>query len=99
MTFPNRPDHHDFIRLSAVVIEGDDGAEPHAGTGLSIPELMENVADLESVLYMAEGRMKLMCSRLGMRPLPQVRTAMLALWLDAFRAGVRFQQEGGHTDE
>jgi hypothetical protein len=92
--FPNRPGHHDFVRLSAVVIEADDRTD----RGESVPAVMEGLIDLDSVTYMAEGRIKLMTHRLGRIITPDVRTMMEACWLDAFRAGVRFQQEGGHTN-
>lgn len=91
-----RPEHHDFWRLVTVVNEGDDQAD----LGVPIPEIMTDLVDMESLIYMADQRvMRIERSSRAMRNLTaEGRAAVVALYIDAFRTGVRFQQEGGHSD-
>jgi hypothetical protein len=82
--FPDRPSHPDFWRLVSVVNQ-IDGAATEGGK--SVEEIYADIADLPSVLYMAEQR----GLRIGVDRVPAQ-----ILWLDAFAAGVRFTQAGGH---
>ncbi len=93
MTFPNRPEHHDFTRLSAVIIEADDQSKTD-GLEMTLAPLI----DLDSATYMGDGRAKLVARHNGINALaPRTRAMMVALWLDGLRAGIRFEQEGGKS--
>lgn len=90
--FPDRPETKDFKRLSMVVVANDAKAD----RGVEIPEIVGEVIDLASVLYMAEHRVQWMATQHGITPSPSLWSAYVALWLDAFTAGAKFQEAGGH---
>lgn len=90
--FPDRPQHHDFARLSAVVIEADD-----LSLSKTVPETMKGLCDLASAKYMAEGRASLIAARTGIGHGEPLHSMFAACFLDGLRAGIRFQQEGGHS--
>ena len=83
--FPDRPNTADFWRLSEAVLRNDGDATEGGRSAEQI--YSDEIADLRSVLYMAK-------ARAAMMGLPAISGA--TLWLDAFAAGVRFQQAGGH---
>lgn len=83
--FPDRPTHDDFWRISEAVLHNDGAATEG---NLDVTDIYaDGIADLQSALYMARARAQMMGAS-------EVQGA--ALWLDAFAAGVRFQQAGGH---
>lgn len=91
--FPGRPQHPDFWRISNVVLELDG----HASEGVSMSEIVAKLIDEQSLTYMAEQRAlwaKHNLPGLTMAAPP----ALAAIWLTAFAAGIRFQQEGGHRE-
>lgn len=88
-----RPKHPDFWRLSKVVREHDDRAIDEG-----LPALTAELADLDSVSYMADQRvLRVEMLVTGTLP-PAMRDAMQSLYLDAFYAGVGFQRAGGHQE-
>lgn len=84
--FPNRPTHPDFWLLSQGLIEQD--AQSDAGQDQN--DLVARYIDPASIAYMADQRVFSMERLvLGLLPLP-IRSAMEALYVDAFIQGVRF---------
>ena len=84
--FPDRPTHRDFIRLSEIVQAHDDRAEIRGENPFAIAGV-----DEESIRYFIENRLGVMQQALDIR-LP-MKTALMALYLDAFALGQRFTQE------
>ena len=89
--FPKRPSHPDFWRMSEVVLQNDgDSTEGNK----SMEEIIKDTVDLESLTYFAMQRGGMAAQRSG---LPEALTPVMgSLWMDAFLAGARFQQRGGH---
>lgn len=107
--FPDRPKHPDFERLSEIIRNMD--AQPQkdsrrraaaraAGRESEPFDLFFHTIDGDSLGYMAKGRVDLglKLQREGYMPNNDAHQFMEALWIEAFVAGVRFQQEGGHRD-
>lgn len=89
--FPERPTHPDFWRMSEVILQQDGEADEG---GQSVEEIVKDTVDLPSLSYFAMQRAGIQCQRTG---LPEALVPVLASsWMDAFLAGVRFQQRGGH---
>ncbi len=89
--FPNRPTHPDFWRISEVVLQHD--GETVEG-GQSMEDVVGDTVDLPSLSYVAMNRAGTSCQVMG---LPEALVpALAAIWSDAFLAGARFQQRGGH---
>lgn len=89
--FPKRPTHPDFWRISEVVLQHDGEADEG---NQSMGEIVKDTVDLESLTYFAMQRAGMTCQRSG---LPDALVPVLgSVWLDAFMAGARFQQRGGH---
>lgn len=89
--FPDRPQHPDFERMSAVVIKLDLDAE----AGIALTNLVG--ADLESVVYMADQRaLRSFGPKRWALASPTLRQGILALYLDAFALGAGFNNLGGH---
>jgi hypothetical protein len=89
--FPKRPTHPDFWRISEVVLQHDGGADEGKKP---LEEIVKDTVDLESLTYFAMQRAGMSCQKMG---LPEALVPVLAsVWLDAFLAGARFQQRGGH---
>ena len=87
--FPNRPHTLDFARLSSAAGEQDAVADM-----LDVTEALE--CDMESLMYMAEARMK----KVGLGfSRPETRIMLFALYFDAFQLGVGFQKRGGHRPD
>lgn len=90
--FPDRPSHADFWTLAHIVSEQDARAE----SGTPLPEEVGSLADLNSVLYVAEQRV--LRARMALPPLQRrvdtVRfdIAMQAVWLDGWTTGAHFIQ-------
>ena len=88
---PNRPTHPDFWRISEVLLQNDGQATEG---GQSMGEIVKETVDLKSLTYIAQQRGGMACQRMG---LPESLSMVLAsTWMDAFMAGARFQQRGGH---
>lgn len=93
--FPGRPSHADFWTLAHIVSEQDARAE----TGTRLPEEVGSLADLNSVLYVAEQRVLRARMALPLDPGYRVDTvsslydiAMQAVWLDGWTTGAHFIQ-------
>lgn len=102
-SYPDRPQHPDFWRMVSVVNKLDGEA---VEGGLKTAEILADIVDTDSLTYMATQRTLRLRGHLQ-RTDPRLRAAMenpvtaaamAALWLDAFAAGVLFQNEGGHQD-
>lgn len=89
--FPKRPTHPDFWRISEVVLQNDgDSAEGNK----TMEEIVNDTVDLESLTYFAMQRGGKAAQQAG---LPEALAPVLgSVWMDAFLAGARFQQRGGH---
>jgi hypothetical protein len=85
--FPERPHTLDFARLSAAVAYNDALADM-----LDVGAVLE--CDMESLIYLAKGRAGFSFGGEHM-----VRTAHLAIYLDAFQLGVEFERRGGHRED
>jgi len=83
--FPDRPDHPDFLRLSKAVIHFDSEADG----GRDIEEIVGELIDLPSLIYMADQRIL----RTGLQGGNAIRARLLALYVDAFSLGYRIAQE------
>lgn len=89
--FPDRPQHPDFWRISEVVLQNDGQADEGE---MPVQDILKDTVDLESLSYFAMQRAGMNCQRLG---LPDaLKTVIAGAWMDAFFAGARFQQRGGH---
>lgn len=85
---PDRPQHPDYWRLVDAVNYFD--GESNEG-GKELDEVLVGFVDPDSATYMAIQR------ALRVNRVTGVPTQPLAsMWLDAFVAGVKFQQDGGH---
>lgn len=64
---------------------------------MSVAEIVADLVDVKSLMYMAEQR-----ALWSKRNLPGLTMASVpglgSIWLTAFTAGIRFQQEGGHRE-
>jgi len=76
--FPDRPDHPDFWRLSETILYMDGAAE----SGQSYDEIMDKHMDAESLIYMADQRV-----RRAMMSQASASEIVMALYLDAFALG------------
>lgn len=85
--FPERPHTLDFARLSAAVAYNDAVADM-----LDVNAALE--CDMASLIYLAKGRAG---AFFGGESL--VKTAHLALYMDAFQLGVEFTKRGGHRPD
>lgn len=85
--FPNRPHTLDFARLSAAVAHQDAVADM-----LDVTDALE--CDMDSLIYLAKQRAGASFGGPHM-----VKTAHLAIYLDAFQLGVEFQKRGGHRED
>jgi hypothetical protein len=89
--FPERPTHPDFWRMSEVVLQHDGEATED---NLPMEEIVKDTVDLESLTYFAMQRAGTYCQAMG---LPKdFETLVGSVWMDAFMAGAKFQQRGGH---
>lgn len=89
--FPKRPTHPDFWRMSEVVLQHDGEATEG---NLPLDQIVKDTVDPESLTYFAMQRAGMLCQKSG---LPESLVPVLgSLWLDAFMAGAKFQQRGGH---
>ena len=89
--FPGRPTHPDFWRISEVVLQQDGQATEES---LPMEEIVKETVDLESLTYFAMQRAGTMCQQMK---LPESLVPVIgSVWLDAFMAGARYQQRGGH---
>lgn len=89
--FPERPTHPDFWRISEVLLQHDGEA---VEGDLPVEEIVKETVDMKSLTYVAMQRAGIACQRSG---LPEALVPVLAgTWLDAFMAGAKFQQRGGH---
>lgn len=90
--FPDRPTHPDFWRISEVVLQNDGQATESPKR--SMEDIVRDTVDPESLSYFAMQRAGTYCQAMG---LPESLVPVLgSLWLDAFVAGARYQQRGGH---
>lgn len=89
--FPDRPQHPDFWRISEVVLQHDGDA---VEAGRSMEEIVKDTVDLESLTYFAMQRAGTYCQAMG---LPKdFETLVGSVWMDAFMAGARYEERGGH---
>lgn len=86
--YPNRPQHPDYWRLVNVVNYFDGEAVEGAK---DLDDVLDGIVDAESLTYMAQGRALRLTQATGIPAGP-----LAGIWIDAFAAGVKFQQEGGH---
>ena len=75
-------------------------ADDQSDSGASLPEVMAGLVDADSLTYVARqrvlrGQMKVSAGHLD----PTLTSLLMAVWVDAFVAGARFQQAGGHQDD
>lgn len=77
--FPDRPNHPDFWKLSAIVL----GLDAKAERGDSIETLVGPV-DWDSLVYMAEQR----AARVS--PDPEIYRALVSLFIDGFALGCKY---------
>lgn len=91
--FPNRPSSPDFWRMVEVVNQLDGQATEG---GRSTPEIAEGLVDIEALSYMAQMRALKARQLLGLPASAEM--ALAATFLNAFLAGIRFEQEGGHRE-
>lgn len=82
--FPLRPEHNDLWLMSQALIDTDAQAD----TGQPIDDIVGRYVDLESLAYMAEQRA---LRALGPGAPEKLSTLLAATWMDAFLAGVQFQ--------
>jgi hypothetical protein len=60
----------------------------------SVEQIVGETVDVQSLTYFATQRAGIACQRSG---LPEALVPVLAgVWMDAFMAGARYQQRGGH---
>lgn len=99
-----RPKHPDFWRISETLLDHDAELGPNAGPSTEEKdkiweERVARVVDPESVRYAAMNRVFLVKGR---RPASQEEArqwaSQMAMWIDAFVAGARYQQRGGHQE-
>jgi hypothetical protein len=89
--FPGRPTHPDFWRISEVVLQNDGDSTEGSK---SMEEIVKDTVDLESLTYFAMQRGGKACQQAR---LPEALAPVLgSVWMDAFLAGARYQQRGGH---
>lgn len=89
--FPDRPTHPDFWRMSESVLQHDGQATEGKQ---SVEQIVGETVDVESLKYFATQRAGTACQLSG---LPEAMVPVLAgVWMDAFMAGARYQQRGGH---
>jgi hypothetical protein len=82
--FPDRPHTLDFARLSSAVSHNDAVADM-----LDVGAVID--CDMDSLLYLARQR-----AGMSFGGPQMVKAAHLAIYLDAFSAGVEFERRGGH---
>lgn len=94
--FPDRPQSPDYWRIAEVVNQQD--AQFTEG-GQDMPQIVADIVDEAALTYMAMNR-ALLVQQLAGRPRqdPMLTQMLASVWVDAFTAGVRFQQAGGHRE-
>ena len=96
----HRPDHPDFWRISEVVLGMDaefDPMDPPEGDRDALWKArVEEVVDASSVMYMASQRVMRAFGPPGDLDEARRQATIVALYIDAFIAGAKFQQAGGH---
>lgn len=89
--FPDRPQHPDFMAMSEVVRNNDTMLE---GEGFNFEQFVNAQIDLDSLMYMARGRVWLAARERNELPSTGVELAeQMSLWLDAFLVGLQLGKE------
>jgi hypothetical protein len=89
--FPERPTRPDFWRMSEIILQQDGDATEG---GQSVEEIVKETVDMQSLAYFAMQRAGKQLQNAG---LPEaLKPVLAATWMDAFLAGARFEQRGGH---
>lgn len=97
---PDRPQHPDFMKLSAIVLEHDGPTtDPTTMENFSMEETIEQVINNESLTYMAMGRAKIFMVEVGLPMDMRVLSALASAWVDAFLVGNEWQRERRDTPE
>jgi hypothetical protein len=99
----HRPNHPDFWRISEVILGMDADFDP-----MNPPEGDRDalwrakvlaVVDVDSVMYMAAHRVMRGFGSPADVAEARRQATIVALYMDAFIAGVKFQQAGGHQEQ
>lgn len=99
-----RPDHPDFWRISEVILGMDaefDPMNPPEGDRDALWKArVTEVVDVDSVMYMAAQRVlrAFGSPTFGGGVDVRMQATISALYIDAFIAGVKYQQAGGHQE-
>jgi hypothetical protein len=97
----SRPDHPDLERLVQVVWAHDipvDEAPTSDDKEVAWVAIVGKYIDVNSVIYMASQRYLRAFGRPSTMQEAERAATCVALWVDAFSAGVHFEREGGHRD-
>lgn len=84
--FPNRPNTREFWKLSEVVLQLDGAAE----AGESFDSLVQKVVDVDSLLYMAQQRVRGAIGPGSGVDYEALVMKMTSIYLDGFMAGAGY---------
>lgn len=92
--FPDRPTHPDFWRLSEIVTQNDGDATEGGKSTFEILGI-----DEESFMYFLEQRLGTVTQAAHVADLgPRMHRFVQAVYIDAFAAGKKFAERGGHQE-
>jgi hypothetical protein len=93
--------HPDYAAIIRALREGDLLARSMFGYPVErqVEQALSGIADLESLRLVATRRADGLLEDFADLILLFPDVALIALWVDAFVTGVRFQQAGGHTEQ
>lgn len=91
--FPARPQSRDYWRIIEVVAQ-QDGRSTEGGPHLQ--QVVADIVDERALTYVGLNRAMMAQDGLGLRPDDRLTQMLAAVWIDAFTAGIRFEQAGGH---
>lgn len=105
---PGRPNHPDFWRLAEGVMRNDSMGDENprvqssrVATGRGPQRThnpMDDIVDFDSINYMMDQRIARFLHFIGEGKIPKdpLEQSLKALYLDAWMAGYRFHESGGH---
>lgn len=85
--FPDRPEHPDFWRLVSAALKHDGDASE---SDKSIEEIIGELIDPASLLYMCEQRAAVMAQRMGLAPAGQA--VVNAALIDGILTGIHYER-------
>ena len=84
--FPDRPQHPDFWSLSELTMKRDGQATED---GKTLPEFLDDVVDLDSLIYMARQRVRFILRSTGVpaEVIDVIESQVISAYIDAFLLG------------